>query len=94
MTDIQLYLLLMSMLDDLRGTVSEVHQLMPEDAEREQTLSKVLKEEYRDDPRFQVLLSPDAYETVAVHGEYVALQPLMALQDKWGQRIKVLLGGA
>lgn len=87
-----LYLLLMSMLDDLRAAIGDVDALMPEDAERVRVPQKQLKEEYRNDP-FRFGMIPEAWEVVEEVGDFVALTPLFGVADKWEARIKMLLDG-
>lgn len=80
MTDAQLSLLLLSLLDDLENTLQEVRDLLPEDAEQEEVKRLLGRDEYGN----------GLFTVVA--GDYTVLQPLLSYIDKWRERVKVLSG--
>lgn len=92
MNNQQLYVLLMSMIAELDNAIADAESKMPEDAEREQIEGKKLKDEYVG--RLGIYISDGYYETYTVQGNYVALEPLAALRERWDDRIKMLLSGA
>lgn len=90
MTDAQLSLLLLSLLDDLENTLQEVRNLLPEDAERGTVEHWRVKEEYSGEPFAHLQMNKGEFYIEL--GEYAALQPILSYIDRWRERVKVLSG--
>lgn len=89
MTNEQLSVMLLGLLSELDTVIDEARAAMPEAAEREQYAEWERKPEYRD-ALFLFHVDERTHDKVTRQGEYVALLPLVALQEAWAERFGAL----